>query len=66
MYYPYDSDKATIPDKLDVNLCKYDIGEDIAGTISYKVDRKDAKEIVLCITKFSCKPQVRMKPNYEE
>lgn len=59
--YPYETDKITIPENMDKNLGKYDIGEEIAGTIGYTVDKKDAKEITLCITKFYCKPQVRMK-----
>lgn len=64
--YPYENDKATIPDSMDKNLSKYDIGEELEGKIDYRVDKKDAKEIVLCITGFSCKPQVRMKSNEDD
>lgn len=64
--YPYETDKTTIPESMDKNLGKYDIGEEIGGAINYTVDKKDAKEITLCITKFSCKPQVRMKKEEEQ
>lgn len=64
--YPYETDKTTIPEKMDKGLSKYDIGEDIGGTIDYTVDKKDSKEITLCIKKFSCKPQVRMKSEEKE
>lgn len=64
--YPYETDKTTIPESMDKNLSKYDIGEDISGTFSYVVTKKDSKEITLCIEKLSCKPQVRMKSNEDE
>jgi hypothetical protein len=57
----YENDKAIIPDEMDENLEKYDIGEAISGKIGYTVDKKDAKEITICITSFSCTPQKRMK-----
>lgn len=57
----YENDKAVIPDEMDKNLSKYDIGESINGKIGYTVDKKDAKEITICIKSFSCKPQKRMK-----
>lgn len=57
----YENDKAIIPDEMDENLCKYDIGEALSGKIGYTVDKKDAKEITICIENFSCKPQKRMK-----
>lgn len=63
---PYETDKTTIPNKMDKNLEKYDIGEPLSGTIDYTVDKKDSREITLCIKKFSCKPQVRMKPEEKE
>lgn len=63
--YPYENDKATIPASMDKNLSKYDVGDEIEGKIGYSVDKKDAKEIVLCIKSFSCKPQVRMKTEKE-
>lgn len=61
----YENDKAIIPDSMDENLSKYDINEAISGTIGYTVDKKDAKEITLCIQSFSCKPQKRMKDSEE-
>jgi hypothetical protein len=61
----YETDKASIPNSMDKKLGEYDISESIGGEIGYTVDKKDAKEITLCITSFSCKPQVRMK-NEEE
>lgn len=64
--HPYETDKATIPDSADKNLGKYDIGEEISGDFSYTVDKKDSKEITLCITNLSCKPQVRMKSDEDE
>lgn len=57
----YENDKAIIPDEMDENLSKYDIGEAIEGTFNYTVDKKDAKEITLCITSLECNPQKRMK-----
>lgn len=57
----YENDKAVIPDEMDENLSKYDIGEELQGKIGYIVDKKDAKEITICINSFSCKPQKRMK-----
>ena len=57
----YENDKAIIPDSMDENLEKYDIGESISGKIGFTVDKKDAKEITICITSFSCKSQKRMK-----
>lgn len=57
----YENDKAIIPDSMDEDLSKYDIGEGIEGKIGYMVERKDAKEITLQITSFSCKPQKRVK-----
>lgn len=61
----YEKDKAIIPDSMDEDLSKYDISEQISGKIDYEVDSKDAKEITLCITAFSCKPQKRMKDKEE-
>lgn len=66
MYMPYDNDKTCIPEKMDNNLSKYDVGEEFSGNIDYKVEKKDSKDIVLCITKFTCKPQIRMKPEEDE
>lgn len=66
MYAPYDTDKTTIPNKMDKNLSKYDVGDEIMGTISYKVVKKDSKEITLCVEKFACKPQVRYKAEEDE
>lgn len=60
--YPYENDRTTVPDSIDENLGKYDIGEEIEGKFDYTVDKKDGKDIVLCIKSLSCKPQVRMKP----
>lgn len=60
--YPYENDRVTIPEGMDKNLNKYDVGEELSGTMGFTVDKKDSKEIVLCIKKFDCKPQVRMKP----
>ena len=57
----YENDKAIIPDGMDEDLGGYDIGEGISGKIGFTVDKKDAKEITLCITSFSCKEQKRMK-----
>ncbi len=57
----YENDKAIIPDDMDDDLSKYDIGEAISGKIGYTVDKKDAKEITICISRFSCKPNKRMK-----
>lgn len=57
----YEKDKAIIPDSMDEDLSKYDIGEQISGKIGYEVDSKDAKEITICIKSFSCAPQKRMK-----
>lgn len=57
----YENDKAIIPDEMDEDLGEYDIGESITGKIGYTVDKKDAKEITICITEFSCKPQKRLK-----
>ncbi len=57
----YENDKAIIPDEMDNNLAKYDIGEAISGKIGYTVDKKDAKDITICISSFSCKQQKRMK-----
>ena len=57
----YENDKAIIPDEMDENLENYDIGEAISGKIGYTVDKKDAKEITICITSFSCVLQKRMK-----
>ncbi len=57
----YENDKAVIPNDMDENLSKYDVGESIAGKIGYTVDKKDAKTITLCIDSFSCKEQKRMK-----
>lgn len=57
----YENDKAIIPDSMDKNMCKYDIGDDIQGKITYTVDSKDAKQITICIDSFSCKTQKRMK-----
>lgn len=62
----YEKDKAIIPDSMDEDLSKYDIGEMIKGNFDYDVDSKDAKEITICITSFSCKPQKRMKKEEEE
>lgn len=62
----YENDKAIIPDTMDEDLGKYDIGEAIQGEIGYTIDKKDAKEITLCITKFSCAPQKRMKADKED
>lgn len=62
----FGSEKVNIPNKMDDNLAKYDIGEQIKGTFNYEVDRKDAREIILCITKFSCQPQRRLKNEKEE
>ena len=62
----YEKDKAIIPDSMDKNLSKYDIGEMIKGNIGYNIDGKDAKEIILCITSFSCKEQKRMKNEEKE
>lgn len=59
----YEKDKAIIPNEMDDDLKKYDIGEQISGKIGYEVDSKDAKEITICIKSFSCKPQKRMKGN---
>lgn len=64
--FPYEKDKTTIPNSMDKNLKNYDIGEEIGGTIGYTVDKKDSKEITLCITSFSCKPQVRLKSDKED
>lgn len=61
----YEKDKAIIPDSMDEDLSEYDIGEQISGKIGYEVDSKDAKEITLCLTSFSCKPQKRMKEEKE-
>lgn len=61
----YEKDKAIIPNSMDEDLSKYDIGEQISGKISYEIDSKDAKEITLCIKTFSCKPQKRMKEEKE-
>lgn len=63
---PYETERVTIPNDMDKNLEKYDVGESIEGTIGYTVDKKDAKEITLCIDKLSCKTQVRMKPEDKE
>lgn len=57
----YEKDKAIIPDCMDDDLGKYDVGEMIKGKIGFDVDSKDAKEITICINSFSCKPQKRMK-----
>lgn len=57
----YENDKAIIPDSMDENLANYDIGEMLSGKFGYDVDKKDAKEITLCINSFSCKAQKRMK-----
>lgn len=61
----YEKDKSIIPDSMDKGLSNYDIGEDIEGKINYEVDSKDGKDITLCIKKFSCKPQKRMKEEKE-
>lgn len=63
--YPYENDRSTIPDSMDKNIGKYDIGDEIQGKFNYTVDKKDAKDIILCIKSLSCKPQVRMKSEKE-
>jgi hypothetical protein len=62
----YEKDKAIIPDSMDDDLGKYDVGEMIKGKIGFDVDSKDAKEITICIHSFSCKPQKRMKNEEKE
>lgn len=62
----YENDKTIIPNEMDENLGKYDVGELLEGTFEYEVDKKDAKEITLCITSLSCKPQKRIKSNDED
>lgn len=56
----YGKDKAKIPDTMDKNLIKYDAGDNIEGSFSFSVDRKDKSNISLCITSLSCKPQIRV------
>lgn len=62
----YENDKVIIPDDMDKNFSKYDIGEEIMGEIGYTVEKKDAKEITLCINSFSCRPQPRAKNEDDE
>lgn len=62
----YENDKVIIPDSMDEDLEKYDIGESISGKIGFTIDKKDAKEITICITSFSCKPQKIMKLEEKE
>lgn len=61
----YENDKAIIPDEMEPNLSKYDIGDEINGDIKFTVDKKDAKQITLCITSINCYPQKRMTEEKE-